>query len=308
MNKRILVVDDIPANIDILLALLGDTYDILAAVDGETALEIANEEQLDLILLDVMMPDMDGYSVCEALKKDVKTKEIPVIFITAVTDEVSIERAYEVGGIDYVTKPFKPKELRARIKRELQMQSLIYDLAQSQRELERLATTDALSDLYNRYYFSKISDELFMLAKRNKRPMSIIILDIDNFKKINDVHGHGVGDEVIKHIAKTLKDVARKSDVICRWGGEEFLLLLPETDGEGAYIMAENIRKMIEQSEVSINRELTIQYRASFGVSVVDNSDEKGVDKAIHNADEALYEAKALGRNRVCIAKTEENL
>ena len=304
MNKRILVVDDVPANIEILLAILGDIYDVLVAIDGETALEIADEEQLDLILLDVVMPDMNGYSVCEALKKDVKTKNVPVIFITAVTDEVSIERAYAVGGIDYVTKPFKPKELRARIKRELQMQALISDLAQSQRELERLATTDALSGLYNRYYFSKISNELFMLAKRNQRAMSIVILDIDNFKKINDMYGHGVGDEVIKHIAKTLKDVTRQSDVICRWGGEEFLLLLPETDDEGAYTIAQNIRKVIEQSNVSVNRELEIQYRASFGVSVVDNNDAKGIEKAIHNADQALYEAKELGRNRVCMAKS----
>jgi len=305
MNKRILVVDDIPANIEIVLAILGDTYDVLVAIDGETALEIADEEQLDLILLDVVMPDMDGYSVCEALKKDVKTKDIPVIFITAVTDEVSIERAYEVGGIDYVTKPFKPKELRARIKRELQMQALIKDLAQSQRELERLATTDALSGLYNRHYFSQISSELLMLSKRNEKPMSVIILDIDYFKKINDRYGHSVGDEIIKHIAMTLKDATRKSDIVCRWGGEEFLLLLPETDAEGAYTIAQSIRKMIEQSEVSVTADLTIEYRASFGVSVVESSDAQGVDKAIKSADEALYKAKQLGRNRVCMAKID---
>jgi len=305
MKKRILVVDDVPANIEILLALLGDTYEVLVAIDGETALEIADEEQLDLILLDIVMPEMDGYSVCEALKKSVKTKEIPVIFITAVTDEVSIERAYEVGGIDYVTKPFKPKELRARIKRELQMQALIKDLAQSQRELERLATTDALSGLYNRYYFSQISNELLLLAQRNKRAMSVIVLDIDHFKKINDMYGHSVGDEVIKHIAKTLQGATRKSDIVCRWGGEEFLLLLPDTDGKGAYTIAQNIRKTIEQSEVSVTRKVTIKYRASFGVSIVESSDAQGVDKAINSADKALYKAKQLGRNRVHMAKVD---
>ncbi len=301
MHKRILVVDDVPANIEILLALLGDTYDVLAAIDGETALEIANEEQLDLILLDVIMPEMDGYSVCEALKKDLKTKDIPVIFITAVTDEVSIERAYEAGGIDYVTKPFKPKELRARIKRELQMQALICDLAQSQRELERLAATDALSGLYNRHYFSQISKELLALKKRNQTAMSVILLDIDHFKKINDTYGHGVGDEVIKHIAKTLKYVTRNSDIICRWGGEEFLLLLPETDIRGAHTIAQSIRKGIEQSHVLIDPDLEITYSASLGVSTVES--DKGIDKAIDDADEALYEAKKLGRNRVCVAK-----
>ena len=301
MNKRILVVDDVPANIEILLALLGDTYDILAAIDGETALEIAQEEPLDLILLDVIMPELDGYSVCERLKKDVKTKEIPVIFITAVADEISIERAYEVGGIDYVTKPFKPKELRARIKRELQLQTLIQELAQSKKELERLAVTDALSGLYNRHYFSQVSEEFLLLAKRNKSVMSVVILDIDHFKKINDRYGHGVGDSVIKHIAKILKNVTRKSDIVCRWGGEEFLILLPETDVTGAYTIAENIRKSIEQSRVVIDDDLKIEYRVSLGVSVVDS--EAGIDKAINDADRALYEAKNLGRNHVSVAK-----
>ena len=301
MNKRILVVDDVPANIEILLALLGDTYDVLVAIDGETALEIAQEEPLDLILLDVIMPELDGYSVCERLKKGVTTKEIPVIFITAVTDEISIEQAYEVGGIDYVTKPFKPKELRARIKRELQMQALIQELAQSKLELEHLAVTDALSGLYNRHYFSQISEELLMLSKRNKTVMSVVILDIDHFKKINDRYGHGVGDMVIKHIAKTLQDVTRKSDIVCRWGGEEFLLLLPETDGDGAYTIAQSIRKTIEHTSVVIDDDLMVGYRASLGVSVVDS--EAGIDKAINDADHALYEAKNLGRNHVCMAK-----
>ncbi len=301
MNKRILVVDDVPANIEILLALLGDTYDVLVAIDGETALEIAQEEPLDLILLDVIMPELDGYSVCERLKKDVKTKEVPVIFITAVTDEVSIEKAYEVGGIDYVTKPFKPKELRARIKRELQMQALIQELAQSKQKLERLAVTDALSGLYNRHYFSQVSEEFLLLSKRNKSVMSIVILDIDHFKKINDRYGHGVGDGVIQHIAKILQNVTRESDIVCRWGGEEFLLLLPETDVDGAYTIAESIRKTIEHSPVVIDDDLKIIYRASFGVSVVHS--EAGINKAINDADHALYEAKNLGRNHVSVAK-----
>ena len=157
-NKTILVVDDTISNLDIMGVIL-DKYDVMDATSGKDALEILDEEQIDLILLDIMMPDMNGYEVCEILKANPKTKDIPIIFITAKTDENSIEKAYDVGGIDYVTKPFKPKELLARVKTQLHVQNL-------QNELRVLASTDPMTKLYNRRYFTKVSAHALDLAKK----------------------------------------------------------------------------------------------------------------------------------------------
>jgi len=298
MSKSILVVDDLPANIEILLALLGDEYDLLAAIDGESALEIAEEDQPDLILLDIIMPNMNGYSVAQELKRNEKTKDIPIIFITAVTDEMSIEKAYEVGGIDYVTKPFKPKELRARVNRELQIQALISNLAQSKEELQLMASTDAMSGLYNRRYFSDISEEILSLAQRNKTPLSVLMIDIDYFKNINDTYGHKTGDEVIVAFASVLKESARKSDVICRWGGEEFVLLLPQTDIEGARAIGEKIRETIANLELLLHSHV-IKVTVSIGAAQVNYAVSNAMEHAINQADEVLYHAKRSGRNKV---------
>ena len=216
----ILVVDDTETNVDILVELLNDLYEVIVAIDGESALEIAHEEDVDLILLDIMMPGMDGYEVCRRLKENERMRDIPVIFITANTSEESIEKAYDLGGNDYVTKPFKPKELLARVNRELEMQKLIRDLKASKEELKILAATDPLTKLYNRRYFSKISEDIFNIAKRKKSHLSLIMIDIDKFKKINDTYGHQTGDEVIMALAKIMIEQIRDSDIVCRFGGE----------------------------------------------------------------------------------------
>jgi len=181
-NRTILVVDDTISNLDILIELLHD-YDVIDATNGKDALEIAEEEEIDLILLDIMMPDMDGYETCQKLKSNSTTKNIPIIFITAKSDEDSIEKAYEIGGIDYVTKPFKPKELLARVNRELQLQDL-------QKQLKLLASTDPMTTLYNRRFFTNIASHLLDLAKRDKKTISIVMIDIDKFKTVNDTYGH----------------------------------------------------------------------------------------------------------------------
>ena len=300
--NTILVVDDTKTNVNILLELLGDEYDVLASLDGETAIDIAQEEDIELILLDIMMPKMDGYEVCRRLKEDSKTKDIPVIFITAKTDEDSIEKAYDVGGIDYVSKPFKSKELLARVKTQLQLQKLISELEESKEELKLLASTDPMTKLYNRRYFSKISENILDLAKRDETDTSIIMLDIDKFKNINDTYGHQIGDEVIISLAQSLQDFTRSSDIICRFGGEEFIILLPETSLNGAKIISEKIRFEVESMIISLADSTNLKYTVSIGVSKVDSINDKKIETAIHRADEALYKAKQTGRNKVCIA------
>jgi len=290
-NKTILVVDDTTTNLDILVELLSE-YDVIDTVSGKEALSIVENEEVDLILLDIMMPDMDGYEVCQKLKSNVNTKDIPIIFITAKTDEESIEKAYSIGGSDYVTKPFRPKELLARVNRELQ-------LKRYQEELKVLASTDSMTKLYNRRYFNELSKNILNGERPNACELSLIILDIDKFKHVNDTYGHQIGDEVIVFVANMLRKNQRESDILCRYGGEEFVILLPETSLKNAVFVAEKIRKRIETTHVCIGEEECFKITVSIGVSKIDIANESTIDNALNRADNALYEAKSLGRNRV---------
>jgi len=291
-RKTILVVDDTITNLDILVDLLSE-YDVIDTVSGKEALHIVEKENVDLILLDIMMPEMDGYEVCQKLKANTKTKDIPVVFITARTDEESIEKAYSVGGNDYVIKPFRPKELLARINRELQLKSY-------QEELKLLASIDPMTKLYNRRYFNEMAKNILQIDKRHEDELSLVMLDIDKFKKVNDAYGHVVGDEVIISVADTLRKHQRKSDVICRYGGEEFVILLPLTSLNDAVFVAEKMRKYIKSNIVSIGNVESLKVTVSMGVSQVDVKNELNIEAALSRADQALYEAKHSGRNRVC--------
>ncbi len=291
-GRNILIVDDSESNIDILMELLGDMYELYAATDGETALEILEEEPIDLVLLDILMPGMDGYEVCKRIRSNPKIKDIPVIFITAMDDEGSIEKAFEVGGNDYITKPFKPGEVLARVKMQLQLRAY-------QEELKRLASTDPLTGLYNRRHFSDVGKDMLEVAKRYGRKLSLIILDIDRFKRINDEYGHDAGDEVIKALADLMKNSVRSSDIVCRFGGEEFVILMPEISLEEAMSFAERLRKDVERVRVKLGDGGELHFTISIGVTEVNVSSENNLEPAIKRADNALYEAKRGGRNRV---------
>ncbi len=305
MQKRpsILIVDDTETNVDILVELLSDSYEIVVALDGRSALEILEEQEVDLILLDIMMPIIDGYEVCRRVKQNEKTNNIPIIFITAKMDEESIEKAYEAGGMDYVTKPFKPKELFARIKTQLQLRALIQELESSKNALKHLSETDPMTDLCNRRYFNHTSKSIMELAKRDKTVLTVVMLDIDKFKEVNDTYGHNVGDENIISLADILFEMTRKSDLACRFGGEEFILLLPETSLEGAMVIAEKIRKKVESFSLRLEDEREVNITISLGVSQVDTENDLSMESAIKRADIALYKAKENGRNKVCVEK-----
>jgi len=298
-SATILIVDDTKSNITILMELLSDTYDVIVALDGSSAIETLKEEHVDLILLDIMMPEMDGYEVCEILKQDKDLKDIPIIFITAKTDEESIEKAYDVGGMDYVTKPFKPKELLARVKTQLHIQKLLTDLEASRQALKELAERDPMTNLYNRRYFATISEQNLKMAQRYNYELSAIMLDIDKFKNVNDTYGHSVGDDVIVMIANTLKTFERESDVVSRFGGEEFVVLFPQTSLETAAEISERIRLEIEKSIVNLEDGQKISVTVSIGVSQVHNTNDGSINDVIQRADEGLYRAKESGRNRV---------
>jgi len=246
-----------------------------------------------LILLDILMPGMDGYEVCRTIKADKSLRHIPIIFITSKNDDRSIEYAYEIGASDYISKPFRHRELLARVGNTLRIQEL-------QEELRLLASIDPMTRLYNRRYFTTMADKILKLARRERNPLSLAILDIDHFKQINDTYGHLIGDRVIIALAEQLMKRYRESDLLCRFGGEEFVILMPNTELDIAALLAERTRKEIEQLEVYYS-DGSLSLTVSIGVSQIDLEKEETLDGVLKRADDALYTAKNEGRNRVCV-------
>jgi len=297
-KETILIVDDIETNIDVLNEILSYRYDIMVALNGKSALELANEKLPDLILLDIMMPEMDGYEVCKKLKSNPKTSHIPVIFTTARTDEDSIERAYDVGGVDYVYKPYKAKELQARIHIHLEMSRLLRDLQRSKKQLARLASKDPLTGLFNRRYFKVYSKNIISHAKKISKPIGLIMLDIDDFKVVNDTYGHSVGDIVLVAISNMLQSLVDQKDILCRYGGEEFVVLLPNKSIEDTKELAYTIQEELVSLYIPYN-DRHIPITASIGVSMVDIEHESRIESAVDRADEALYYVKENGKNDI---------
>ena len=287
-KKTILIVDDTETNIDILLEILDDEYDILVALDGKSALEILQEEALDLILLDIMMPQMDGYEVCAIIKSQESTSDIPVVFITAKTDEDSIEKAYECGGIDYITKPFKARELIARVKTQIKLKGLMD-------HLEFIASYDSMTGIYNRRKFFELAEKKF---KNEAENLYAVMIDIDKFKKINDAYGHPVGDKVIKAVTKEISKYISPETIFGRIGGEEFAILCRSKSQKNVVEKLETIRLKVAELELFSDDGTLVQCTISEGFAA-NSADMKNLDELLKEADKALYEAKDGGRNRV---------
>ena len=304
---RILVVDDVPVNIQLQRAYLEAMgYEVLEAEDGVQALEIAHKDRPDLILLDVMMPNMNGFEVCRRLKNDPATQFIPVVMVTALNEVSDRIRGIEAGADDFISKPFNKLELLARVRSLLRVKQLHDELEEKVRELEKareklqeLAITDGLTGLYNyRYFRERLQNEVDR-AERHGLDLSTVMIDIDFFKHYNDKHGHPAGDEVLRTIGEILKRNVRKIDVAARYGGEEFALILVETNGSNARLVAEKLRRLVEEypfphAEEQPNGRLTI----SAGVAAYPE-DGRDAESLIASADRYLYRAKELGRNRV---------
>lgn len=294
----VLVVDDISQNLQVVADILEDVgYDTTFATSGEQALERIAIAQPHLILLDLMMPGMDGFQVCNRLKNDPKLAEIPVIFITASNEKHHLIEAFEQGAVDYITKPFNPPELLARVRTHLELKHTQDQLRQCLKELEKLATTDDLTDIWNRRHISELAQQEFNRTCRYNRPFSLLMLDIDTFKTVNDTYGHGVGDQILKIIAKTVLSSLRTVDYFGRWGGEEFVIILPETDGKTAINVAERLRECIAQTVIPVG-EQSMQITVSIGVASYQSGD-KTIEDILHRADQSLYQAKNQGRNQV---------
>ena len=293
----ILVVDDAPENVMLLSLILKDLGTVSSALSGREAIDKALENPPDLILLDIQMPELDGYDVIRALKEDPKTENVPVIFVTGLSDEGDEEKGLKLGAIDYITKPYKPTVVTARVRNHLRLREYAMRLEQLNEELERLATTDALTSAYNRRYFMSKLEEEVKRVRRYKRPSSLMMIDVDHFKKINDTFGHDVGDHVLIALVKLLEDKVRQLDTVARIGGEEFAILMPETSEKDALILVNRLLDAARAAAITVADD-TVRFTISVGCTEfdADTVDGEGILKM---ADMALYDAKRSGRDQV---------
>lgn len=287
----ILIVEDNTINSKICESLLKKNgFETEVCTDGETALEFLSKNSPDLILLDIIMPGIDGYQFSEAIQSNARLKDTPVIFLSAMNDEESIIKGFQSGGVDFITKPFRTQELLARTRTHV-------ELKKAKEKLLELATTDELTGIANRRYFMERLNSEFDRAKRYESRYSLLMIDIDYFKSINDDYGHKAGDKVLQSAAAVMKKSLRTSDVIGRVGGEEFSVILPETEIKAAIFIAERLRKKVEETVV-IHKNEEIFITVSIGVSQSKNGDQS-VDDIYVRSDSAMYNAKKNGRNRV---------
>ena len=290
----VLIVDDVAKNLQLLGNILKkENYRIAAANNGKQAVAIAGDTSPDLILLDIMMPEMDGFEACRKLKNIPETKDIPIIFLTAKVETADIIKGFKAGAVDYVIKPFNSYELLARVKAHLELKISKDLLEEKNKLLEILSITDGLTGLYNHRYIVDALSSRITEATRYRKPLSIGMFDIDYFKKINDKYGHVFGDEVLIKISSVIEETIRKVDIAGRYGGEEFLIVIPDTDSSGAYKTAERIRESIEKIKWDKDG---LKVTISGGVCEFKDEDS---GKLITKADKLLYKAKESGRNRI---------
>jgi len=293
-KNSVLIVDDEKSNIIALTHILGSEYTIHFAKNGTDAIELAEKFLPDVILLDILMPGMDGYEVIARLKKGAKTDEIPVIFITGLTGEKEEEKGLSLGAVDYISKPFSPAVVKLRVRNQMQMLNQI-------RLIKYLSMMDPLTDLPNRRNFDSRLRMEWEHAVRNGTFISLLMIDIDFFKNYNDKYGHQQGDIALKTMANIFKQTLKRSvDFIARWGGEEFVILLPNTNLSGALKIAEVIRAKAEDTDIICTGGDTTRLTLSIGVNTIKPEHGSSIDGFISGSDKALYVAKESGRNQVC--------
>ncbi|HUF65456.1 MAG TPA: diguanylate cyclase [Gemmatimonadaceae bacterium] len=306
LRKRILVVDDHADNVEVLRARLdAKGYEVSTASGGEEALQAVAAAAPDLILLDVMMPHVDGKEVARRIKSDHRLPFIPIIMQTALDSTQDRVEGLDAGADDYITKPINFSELEARIRSMLRIKALQDDLEQRERELEdmndrlrKMAQTDGLTEVDNRRYLEERLQEMIEHSTRLQEPLACVMCDIDHFKSVNDTYGHQAGDAVLKEFAGLLRDHAREIDRVGRYGGEEFVILLPGTLLDEGVTFAERLRHAVEMHIFRIAG-ATVKRTMSCGVAAWPHTDIRTEDDLLRAADDALYAAKELGRNRV---------
>lgn len=297
---RILVVDDSPDNVEIIATRLRYRgYDILEATGGEEALKLVGEAMPDLVLLDVMLPGMDGYEVARRIKTDPSLPFVPIILVTARDSTQDKVAGLDAGADDYLTKPINFPELEARVRSMLRIKQLQDDVEEKNQELEQLSISDGLTGLFNHRHMHEVLHEEFERSKRTEEPLSVVMFDLDHFKEVNDTHGHPVGDRVLQELATILRDTAREIDKLGRYGGEEFMAILPDTGADAATTFAERVRARVERHPFAVGPTEALNMTLSAGVATYPDAGVSDPRALIRGADQGLYAAKRQGRNRV---------
>lgn len=296
----LLVVDDEEMNRDMLSRrLIRRGYEATCAVDGYEALKLIESRQFDLVLLDVMMPGINGIDVLKTIRQTHEPARLPIIMVTALGDSDHIVAALDAGANDYVTKPVDIKVALARVRTHLMVKRAMEALDDVNARLFEMATIDTLTGIPNRRRFEQVLDSEWKRGLRDGDLLSLLVMDVDHFKKFNDTYGHDVGDLVLKEVAKALAVTSRPADVVARYGGEEFVAILPQTDIEGAKIVAERLRERIEKLEIDRGDGQTTPVTISIGAVCRKIAADIDPASLITLADGALYEAKRNGRNQV---------
>ena len=315
MDKRVLVVDDDPMMLRLLAKHLTTAgYEVTSAADGKEALRFLLAEGHPIVVTDWMMPEMDGLELCQAIRNAEGIGYVYAIIVTAHSDKERLVAAFDVGADDFLTKPFHQQELVARVNAGFRIVTLEENLARQNREiikanaemailnrkLEQMATTDALTGLANRREAMSRIEEHWATAQRHGQALSFILIDIDHFKHFNDTYGHDIGDLVLREVAHTLKAQLRGGDMVCRVGGEEFLVICPNTPGEDAARVADRLRRSVETNPIR-GHSAALAVTISAGVAQMRRATASS-GELLKRADDAMYEAKRAGRNRVVTA------
>jgi diguanylate cyclase (GGDEF)-like protein len=304
----VLVVDDNRVNVGLLTGILQKRhYTVRNATDGPQALAILRAAAPEIVLLDIRLPGMDGYEICRQIKADARTRDIPVIFVSALDDGLDKARAFEVGGIDYVAKPFSAAEVVARVENQLKISRLQRSLGEKNAELERanrllqsMSYVDALTGVPNRRHFDEIFDQEWRRALRDESSLSIVFIDVDLFKVFNDSYGHQTGDDCLKRVALEVSGGLRRGgDMAFRYGGEEFGVILPRTEPAGALIVAEDMRQRVFGLKIAHKGSPFLVVTISLGFKAMRPGPQDTREALLGAADRALYKAKEQGRNRV---------
>lgn len=306
MSQKILLVDDSKSSrASIKKALEGIFKEFIEAENGLVALKAFVDEKPDFIITDIEMPSIDGYRLVSSVRGMDHGKDVPIILISGTKDSLKKKlTGFNIGASDFLIKPYDDEELVARVKSLLKMRNLLTELTEKNLLLEKLAVTDELTGVPNRRYFFDSIKRHLALAKRYRFRVACMLLDIDNFKSINDTYGHMAGDEVLRKIGALLKDSSRGGELVARFGGEEFVICLFNTDPESSLTAAERFRELIKEHDFTTESYPEVNHiTASIGVAITAHENDITIDELLKVADKSLYQSKSAGRDRVSLTE-----
>lgn len=292
--QKVLVIDDVEMNAMLIASVVATLCEVKTATSSQQGLDLAKQYQPDLILLDVLMPEMDGFEVFRRLKHDPRTAHIPVIFLTGLATDNAEELGLNMGAADFIAKPFRTAVLLARVRNHL-------ELVHQRQLLERLSHSDGLTGIANRRYFNTMLSREFSRMQRHRQSLALIMLDVDDFKAFNDHYGHLHGDQCLQQVAQAIAQcLKRPGDMVARYGGEEFVCLLPDTQLDGAFKVARDIQAAIAALRMPNEQAQATDFvTISMGVAAMMASELANGPQLLAMADERMYRAKRSGRNRI---------